>query len=1796
MTNSNRTFRIFVSSTFTDMKEERNALQKWVFPRLRELCGRYGCRFQPIDLRWGISEEAGFDQRTMKRCMDEIVQCQSVSPQPNFIVLLSHRYGWQPLPPEIPSDEFKLIEQQIKSDSVYEDPDKDDPDLKRLKKWYKEDKNAISWISEQGRNRKVDTVFVLQKRDGANKDSTEWETVEQQLLQTFRDAVGKVNILEHEKIKYEASATHQEILKGALNPRNTQDHAFCFFRKIEGLPGKSNEKNHKILKDYVDLEDPNKHGSKIDNDASDSLEKLKDSLHLKLPNNIFKYNESWTPDGLIAENIGKLPENLDKRESILDENYEPKNLCEAVWQKLGRVIKVECEGFKDLDSLNMEKISHAAFGEERARIFKGRGGILTKIKEYLSDRQSQSLVVHGQSGSGKSAVIARAVKELKDEKIKSIESHDPVIVQRYIGATPDSTNIRYLLIGICKDINNDYGESEFSAPEKFKDLVKAFNERLELATEERPLSIFLDALDQLSKVEEALKLNWFPDKLPEHVKLCVSTLPKPYPCLSILEGKLPKENFLNLKPMLKNKGEAILNQWLNDDNRKLEDCQREEVLNKFARCGMPLYLKLAFEEARKWRSYEGIPKYNGQPGLKDDIPGIIENLFGRLSRSENHGELMVSRTLGYLVTAKSGLTEEEIIDILSMDKQFFDNLRKSSHHILEEERLPVVVWSRFYHDLKPYLTMRTADGTNLLTFYHRQLGEVAAQMYLTCNDKKERHQALANYFKNQPNEYKKEGQKSYNFRKLSELPFQQALGRMDNGLEQTLTDFSFLMSKCAVYNNDDLQEDYQMAFEYMQKPSNNLKIWNEFFLEKSHILRRGNDEWPSNKILLQLAVEHADESPVTRAAEAWLDTGTCDWLWLRNMVRPIDIIVNPCKLILEGHTNNIMKTIELTNHIISWSDDGTCRIWDPITGKNTCTLEKFGSSTAGRFAPFPYAGAVETTDQHTLLWATGSNEVILLDLNTWKKIKTFKHEDCVRGLLLLGKDRFLSWSEDRTARVWCINTGKQLERFKHRGWVAAAKLLSNKSVITWLEGPYTLHIWNPDNGDELAVMTGHKERILGVLELPNKYLLSWAQDDSFRMWTLEGVEVPHSELPDEKTLAFWQTQYRRPDGTYEPHTITQKSSTLLATHFEQGLRLWNKDQPFSFPPIEVKSTLLLSDESVLMWDDEYLYKLSTYKGVIDRFHISSFIKKDWLDSIHGIIELHDQSGFCFWTHDNIWLVDRGDKKIRLQGHTGYIHGVIQMSQCNDGNLLSWSMDSTLRVWNSQTGELLNVLYGHNGKVMGVSELSNGRIMSRSWLWASTKIFGKYLYDDTTIRIWQLPALSSTTMSEQPVARMKSFIPMTEDTIFAYGKNADSDSHDTVWLMDANTGEILQILQKGIGKISMVIPLPDKKIATFSEADETFGIWGVQFIEESNPILTDNKTKSLSKYKLALKQFDLPGELALRPALANARIITCGHDNTLRLWNTEHGEDINLKLDAELKGGMSLDNERMLLWTKDSILLQIWEFKTEQVVVLKGHTKTVSGAKELSNGDIVSWGNDNTLRVWEKNTGKNTKTLNNVKIFYDEFNKNDGSEKVLELSNGHILWVENYKCSVWDHINNNVYRLEKYANAERAIELSNGRIVLIPHYGKILQIAELPDKDPVSLMGHSQTIIGVLELNADYFISWGYDGFVCLWDSRKEELINKVAMGRTPDTQDDFRVKCAFGDRMTVEFNFDKYISFVNFHKGVPLSTVWHSEYEIWQSKPHISGTVVVSGFSGIKFLKLYIGNHQCGFNNLLLRR
>ena len=52
-----RLIRVFVSSTFRDMQDERDELVLRIFPQLRRLCEQRGVTWGDVDLRWGITEQ-----------------------------------------------------------------------------------------------------------------------------------------------------------------------------------------------------------------------------------------------------------------------------------------------------------------------------------------------------------------------------------------------------------------------------------------------------------------------------------------------------------------------------------------------------------------------------------------------------------------------------------------------------------------------------------------------------------------------------------------------------------------------------------------------------------------------------------------------------------------------------------------------------------------------------------------------------------------------------------------------------------------------------------------------------------------------------------------------------------------------------------------------------------------------------------------------------------------------------------------------------------------------------------------------------------------------------------------------------------------------------------------------------------------------------------------------------------------------------------------------------------------------------------------------------------------------------------------------------------------------------------------------------------------------------------------------------------------------------------------------------------------------------------------------------------
>ena len=708
-------FRVFVSSTFSDMKIERGILQRDAFPRLEKYCESKGAKFQAVDLRWGINEESSLNQKTLQICFNEISRCQKISPRPNFLILLGDKYGWQPIPEIVPGPEMQAILGTL-----------GEKEKELIESWYKLDENSIpvgrldiheyvlqpKWMAleeynHSGPPEKPDLKILR----------TAWDRIADQIRNILRDAVNALDFSPEQKLYYYASATHQEIIRGALNPpeeiENPEKHVFAFERIVPDMP---NDRTADGFIDFLENKEP-------DRESKEKLNELKKTLLAKLGSEHFQsYRGEWK-NGTLS-----IPE------------AELKEFNDRVYNGLEKVINEQIEDIPDNQGityeirLNEHEIRlHEEFKIRLTEHFRGRNQILATIDSYLSDRQEKKvLFVFGTSGSGKSSVMAQAVK-LHEET-------EAAMVYRFIGATSRSSNIMSLLQGLCLQIAGKYGIDDartLGQDEKawfdMNGLADIFKKCLALATADKPLNVFIDSLDQLSDTDNAKALYWLPRELPDYVSLVISA--------SELEEKLQNTTIVRIPPLPEAEAIEILDLWLKSAKRKLTDRQHKLVIESFKLSPLPIYLKLAFEKAKKWHSYDK------EHTLKPDVPGIINEYFDDLEKE--FPEDFVRTAVCYMLSGRyMGLAENEILEVMAFDHDYWQKFLDTSHEVHRKEleslkyelekpkdgtrgymKIPIAVWSRLYLELEPFLTERDADGVPVITFFHRQFNEVLRERY-----------------------------------------------------------------------------------------------------------------------------------------------------------------------------------------------------------------------------------------------------------------------------------------------------------------------------------------------------------------------------------------------------------------------------------------------------------------------------------------------------------------------------------------------------------------------------------------------------------------------------------------------------------------------------------------------------------------------------------------------------------------------------------------------------------------------------------------------------------------------------------------------------------------------------------------------------------------------------------------------------------------------------------------------------------------------------------------------------------
>ena len=152
------------------------------------------------------------------------------------------------------------------------------------------------------------------------------------------------------------------------------------------------------------------------------------------------------------------------------------------------------------DPVVEETTQHLRFALVRADKFKSTAStrkVEEAARQYLDasaadGEQGKALVVYGRSGAGKTYLLS----QIMQESLKALDAGSVVVV-RFLGTTPSSSNVQQLLTSVCQQLRRAYGQdgADDAVPSEFKELKAYFQQAVtEWPTPARPLTLFIDSV------------------------------------------------------------------------------------------------------------------------------------------------------------------------------------------------------------------------------------------------------------------------------------------------------------------------------------------------------------------------------------------------------------------------------------------------------------------------------------------------------------------------------------------------------------------------------------------------------------------------------------------------------------------------------------------------------------------------------------------------------------------------------------------------------------------------------------------------------------------------------------------------------------------------------------------------------------------------------------------------------------------------------------------------------------------------------------------------------------------------------------------------------------------------------------------------------------------------------------------------------------------------------------------------------------------------------------------------------
>lgn len=761
MAGSGKIFRIFLSSTFRDFKEERNLIRSEVFEPLRAECQAHGADLQIVDLRWGISTAAARSRDTMRICLSEITRSRRLSPRPNFVCLVGDRYGWQPAPSDIGADTFADLLNHLPPD-----------DAAVLNEVYRLDHNRLTQ-SQDGAC--LVPTYGFEPAALVSGTALPDQRVHAIIAKAVRDWA---DIPMPIKVRLCGAATEQEIWHGLLSDDEAAAHTFAILRSVATPPSPVASLSAHAL-DFFDTTK----GGALDENAYKQVQGLKRQIAAHLGPNALQTTLHLT------ENRGTTEARIENRVAL-------PRLRELLWSTIEPEIPTK-------GSRRNRSAAQPEQGSPAAAQAAGRGvlepdtfvGRTEQLAELRALPEGSVCVVTGPGGVGKSALLAKAACDMG-------EAGNATVVHLALGVSEQASSgaaaLRVVLDALVQDHFPDltvrHGRPgledlrEALATAATDDAAAAALLHRLLATPldasrtDVPLSVILDGVDQLPEGDLLRQLSWLPRPVRARVRLILSVRDETLDVLNALRH--PAVTRLHLSGFGADEGERLLNVWCRKEHRALTPSQRAAVLQAFRpgdTPGLPLVLRLAFEHARHW-SERTLP-----PVLPTSARELARSFLDNLAHDERHGRIFTTTAVALLAAARSGLNETELTRALWRSEAIQSECRSRFPDSPPFEGLPDIIWSRLFWDLEPFLA-EAAGEPGRMRFFHREVADAARAWAVEADCLTAAHRLLADLFGEEPPLIKGNGRETGNLRRLDELPYHlHALGRTES-LEQVLTD------------------------------------------------------------------------------------------------------------------------------------------------------------------------------------------------------------------------------------------------------------------------------------------------------------------------------------------------------------------------------------------------------------------------------------------------------------------------------------------------------------------------------------------------------------------------------------------------------------------------------------------------------------------------------------------------------------------------------------------------------------------------------------------------------------------------------------------------------------------------------------------------------------------------------------------------------------------------------------------------------------------------------------------------